>query len=93
MSNRVTLQTTVFQNYKEDTKSFGYRMYDDYGQTYCNTLEEKDLNKTPLKFLAFIKDKLDEAGDAMMEHALEHGMYINGSWYENEEIVEKFNGG
>jgi len=47
MSNRVTLQFTKFLNVDEQGKptreeSFGYRVFDDYGQSYNNTFENME---------------------------------------------------
>lgn len=37
MSNRVTLIRTTFKDITGESK--GYRLYDDYAQTYFNTLD------------------------------------------------------
>ena len=36
MSNRICIEPTEFKNVRSGTVSYGYRAYDDYGNTYDN---------------------------------------------------------
>lgn len=43
MANAINIESTTFNS---TTKSYGYRMYDDYDKTYCNmwdSIPENDL--------------------------------------------------
>jgi hypothetical protein len=88
MSNRVTIQRTKFTNYDTDEKSFGYRLYDDYGQSYSNIMDERELKSSDEDFFNLVCDSADEVGDAMISHALEHGIYIDSNWYEANQLTD-----
>lgn len=79
--NRACLQRTVFVEYKNKEKSFGYRIYDDYSQDYCNTMTEDDLKLSDQEFLDKCKKSFSEVSDLLFESALEHGIYIDDDWY------------
>jgi hypothetical protein len=84
MSNHVMLTATTFINHAEGgTKTYGYRLYDDYGQTYNNTLEKID---DDLELLAAVVR--DEPAGYMFDYMNENkrGLSINGTWYDYEEI-------
>jgi hypothetical protein len=81
MSNKVTIQRTLFTNLPSGEKTFGYRMYDDHGQTYCNTLAGEDMNLTDEEFLAKIVDGFDNVANAMFDFALERGIFIGDNHY------------
>jgi hypothetical protein len=81
MSNRASIQRTVFVNHHDNSKSFGYRMYDDEGQTYCNTLEEADLDLPDPQFLEKAAENFDEVADTIFEFAIGNGIFIDEEWY------------
>jgi hypothetical protein len=94
MSNRATLQPCKFVNISKDGEeeevSYGFRLYDDYGQTYTNVIDEdeflKDIRK--LEPVALIKKYFcltgeDSVADAILDGVIEKGgMYWNDSWIE-----------
>lgn len=93
MSNRVTLQRTVFQNVRQDgteaEKSFGYRMYDDYGQTYDNTLEAEQVQVSDEELLRYVRDNGNEMTDEMISFLRDsdgHGLYIDDNWHDWEWV-------
>ena len=89
MSNRVTLQRTVFNNYGTEEKTFGFRLYDDFGQTYGNMMAEKDLElKDEAFFNKVCNENAGDNADVMIDWALEHGIYIDDNWYEGKELLE-----
>lgn len=88
--NKVTIQPTIFENHPQGTKTFGYRIYDDYGQTYLNTWES--IPKDDMDILQKVMDEADETADAMFSFILEHehGIYINDNWWDWDEIKHIF---
>lgn len=91
MSNRATLQRTIFVNHPSGDKTYGYRIYDDYEQTYCNILSEDDLdmNISPSAFLAKAKETFDNTSDSIFSGAIDHGgIYVDGDWFELTEEGE-----
>jgi hypothetical protein len=91
MSNRISLTATTFIDHPNDDKSFGFRMYDDFGQTYnncCDSLITDDFD-----LLQYAYNNQDEVSGVMFEWISEnggHGMYINDTWYEWDEIQHIF---
>lgn len=81
MSNRATIQRTVFVDFQTDEKSFGYRIYDDHGQSYCNVMEEADLKLGAEDFLRKAQDTFDETANSIFDSALDNGIYIDSDWY------------
>ena len=91
MSNRVALQFTKFSNLDEMGKvleeSFGYRIYDDYGQDYNNTYDSvEELNEhINIKTLqSFISENHEE----FFESVRDKGIYFNGGWIPVEDMPE-----
>ena len=85
MSNKAIIQRTVFVNHPSGDKSYGYRIYDSYERTYCNSLSEDDLdmNISPSSFLAKVKETFDDIADSVFLGAVNHGViYIDGNRYE-----------
>jgi hypothetical protein len=82
-----TLVTCEFHNTTGEVTK-GYRLYDEYGQTYCNTwqtIPEDDLEILELA----IKDADDNAKtffNFMKE--TESGITINGEWYDFEQVED-----
>ena len=84
MSNRATIQRTVFQNYGDIQETYGYRAYDDYGQAYGNCFEKADLDASDEDFIRQVNAQSDETVGAILCHCLEfeQGIYIDGDWKE-----------
>ena len=92
MSNRVTIQPTIFENHPTGEKTHGFRFYDDYAQFYCNTLESP-LPDNDLDMLRLVMDNLDDVGSAMIDYIIENevGINIGGEWYDYEAIADIVN--
>lgn len=88
--NRVTLQPTVFINHPRGDKTYGYRMYDDYGQTYCNLWES--IPDDDLEIVRLALEDGDDIAQSMFGFILEHGygLYIGGEWYGWDKIKHLF---
>ena len=90
MANNATLQRTIFQNVGSDEKTFGYRIYDDYGQDYCNTMDEADMSLPPLVFFAKVRDTVavGETFEQIISNLEENekGITIDGQYFDNSEI-------
>ena len=82
----VSLQLTKFVNMPQGSETFGYRIYDDYGQSYDNTHE--CLIEDDLELLGNVMDSGDETATAILDFLLENakGITINDNWYEWDEI-------
>lgn len=87
MSNRVELVGTTFVAATGE-QTFGFRMYDDYEATYCNLFDaviEDDLELLRAVILADASSTSD-----MLEFVSANGCYINGTWYDVDEILHLF---
>jgi len=80
--NRPCIQRTVFQNYGSGDESYGYRMYDNHGQTYCNVMDKNDLALPDREFLLKAKKTFDEVADGLFDFALGNGIYVDDIWYD-----------
>ena len=81
--NRAIIQRTTFTNHPNNEKTFGYCIYDDYGQSYNNVMDEQDMTLSPPSFLAKAKETFDDVADSIFDGAVEHGgIYIDDDWYE-----------
>ena len=92
MGNRVSFQLTKFTNIdetlNEDSVSYGYRVYDDYGQTYSNVMSEEEIESfTPNKALDVI---CQLEGDFWISIEGKEGFYYNDQWISKEEYPEVF---
>ena len=81
MSNRATIQRTVFTDYNDHNQTFGYRMYDDEGQTYCNTMEAEDLNLNDEEFVKKASENFDDMASEIFAFALEKGILVDDNWH------------
>ena len=91
MSNRVTLTATQFKNVKSDDEpTYGYRMYDDAGQAYCNIFTKEDVQKDDLDFLKLVWENAGSDEGSMFDfmRQYEKGIFINGSWYDWDEVKD-----
>jgi hypothetical protein len=86
MSNRIYFEPTKFTNVRHGGVSFGYRAYDDYGQSYDNTWEV--IPDDDIEFLKKIIDCNDELVGAMLDFAQENqqGVYVSGNFIEWAEL-------
>ena len=96
MSNRITIQRTVFKNFNTENETYGYRIYDDYGQSYSNIMDLDELKLNDNDFIHAAHDMFDDISNAMFEFALEQGhITIDDTYYninlngdEGWELVE-----
>lgn len=80
--NRPCVQRTVFQDFGKEEKTYGFRIYDDHGQSYGNMMKEEDLKLSDQEFLELAVDLFDDAGTAIFDFALERGIYVDDHWYQ-----------
>lgn len=89
MSNRVGVQICKFVDYRLDggpgDESWGYRIYDDYGQDYDNNYESfedviTDINEENI--LRFIENNHNDFHGTVVH---KNGLYLCGSWVEVTE--------
>ena len=85
MSNLAVLNGTRFKDCNGETK--GYRIYDDYGNAYNNTLESIP---TGLDLLSLAMESEDEVTIAILDSISENekGISIDGTFYEWYDIRE-----
>lgn len=82
MSNRACIQRTIFVNHGSNEKTYGFRIYDDCGQDYCNSMLENDLNLPEKEFLQKAKLHFSEVANSIFDFALgTGGIYIDDNWY------------
>ena len=86
MSNRVNLTYTKFTNLdskgNELYSSYGYRIYDDFGQDYNNCFDNIEELKSAINedtILAYISDNHNDFLESVTE---KEGLYFNGNWLE-----------
>lgn len=88
--NHITLQPTIFINHPNGEKAYGYRMYDDYGQTYYNLWES--IPDDNLEILRLVLEDCDFITSGMFDYMAEHshGLYIGDIWYTWDEVKHLF---
>ena len=89
MSNRACIQRCEFVDFPARDVSYGFRAYDDYGQTYVNTATAEVLAMEHLEFLAWVaKNVNDEFVVGMLDSVKEseRGLYIDDIWWEWEDV-------
>jgi len=92
MSNAVCLEACEFVNPVTGNATKGYRIYDDYGQSYNNTLET--VSHDDLEMLQqVLAEDIDEVTAGMLDYIRENlsGMNINDEYYEWEQIEDILN--
>jgi hypothetical protein len=88
--NRPTIQTCKFQNISKGQEvgvpTFGFRMYDDYNQTYCNNWDS--IPKNDFDILELVIESEDAKVNSMFDYMEENevGVNINGTYYKWEEV-------
>lgn len=86
MSNQICIIPTEFVNVKDGSKTFGYRVYDNYGSAYNNGLES--IPDDDLEILLMVRQDDNEIISDMISFLVEEkrGLYIGDQYYEYEEI-------
>lgn len=92
MGNRISILRTKFVNLCDQDSSIGYRMFDDYDQTYCNIFGPGLDLPEGLDLLKWILKNGDEKSQAMLDFVRESeaGIYIDSDWYAWDEIKSAF---
>ena len=95
MSNHVTIVATRFTNLDEehtpDGTTYGFRAFDGFDKTYCNSMTE---DATRLPDLELLREIAANHADEIMESMLDYvranrtGIEINGTQYEWEDVRE-----
>jgi len=90
MSSRVAILPTIFEDYPSGEKSYGFRIYDDYGVDYSNLWNRGDLDLEPLEILRKVVEEASESTGGFLDFVREgeHGIYIGDEWLLWEEIKE-----
>lgn len=89
MSNRASIQRTVFNDYGSQNKSYGYLFWDDYGHAYGDVMEEADLKLPDEDFLRTASKNFDSATMELLDAALDNGgISIDGHWYKFDRSGE-----
>jgi hypothetical protein len=89
MSNRACIQRCEFVDFPARDVSYGFRAYDDYGQTYLNTATAEVLALDHLDFLAWVVKNVDDEYVVGMLDSVkesERGLYIDDIWWEWEDV-------
>lgn len=89
MSSKVTLVSTKFESVTGTT--FGFRLYDDYGQTYCNNMDAAEWSvMDDMKLLNFALENITDESDKILDNLkdMSEGITINGNYYDYEEIEQ-----
>ena len=86
MSNLVTIEPTQFTNTRSGESTFGFRAYDDYGQTYGNIFES--IPDDDLEFLTLVAKDPDDILSGMLDSVRENekGIKVGETFYEYDEI-------
>jgi len=86
MSNRICVEPTKFEDVRNGTSTFGFRAYDDYAQTYNNTLES--IPDDDLEFLRVAIEHGDNIFGDIIDFCIEQerGLYIADIWYDWEKV-------
>ncbi|UCG02539.1 MAG: hypothetical protein JSW11_00815 [Candidatus Heimdallarchaeota archaeon] len=82
--NIVTIQPTEFKNVRTGEITYGFRMYDDHGQTYDNTWET--IPDDDMEVLSLIMESSDKETEEMIDDTIGTGLYIGNEWYPWKEI-------
>jgi hypothetical protein len=99
MSNHVTIVATCFTNLDEehdpDGTTYGFRAFDGFDKTYCNSMTEDAARMPDLEFLREIATHhADEILEDMFDYVKSNltGIEINGTQYEWEQVREILEG-
>lgn len=95
MSNQVHIMPTIFIDAVHErvkSKTYGFRIYDDYSKDYDNTWDEiPELDGKLLEKVIASKDNLSEGKTILnyIKHS-QSGLFIDSKWYDWEEIKSSF---
>ena len=86
MGNQVTIEPTRFVDERTGTETFGFRAYDDYAQTYCNTMSS--IPSDDLEFFRMALENTDNTLDEMLDFicANEKGVTIGNEFYDFDQV-------
>lgn len=86
MSNKTSLVRTKFTDLATGEETFGFRIYCDYSNGYCNIFKNKP-DDDDLDFLAMAVEMANGETKNIFEN-LKNGFGINidGIWYDYDEI-------
>jgi hypothetical protein len=89
--NKVVIEPTQFINVRGpegENVTWGYRIYDNYGSHYDNTLES--IPDDDLELLKIVVENNDDVIQDMLGHLVEteNGLEIGGAWYDYSEIKQ-----
>ncbi len=90
MSNQVSIIRTVFRDFATGDETFGFRVYDDHGQDYCNLLQKDDLEREDKEFLQRVKANRSEVIDSLIDFVFENekGVFVDDTFYQFAEFKE-----
>lgn len=89
MSNRVSFIRTEFKDYSGT--SYGFRVSDDYSQSYGNLLEGS-ASTDDAEFLQYVRENENDEISAQIEFSMENGAYIDAEFYDGYEFSQLLNG-
>lgn len=86
--NRVTVEPTKFVDVRDGVETFGYRIYDNYGSSYDNTLQS--IPDDDLELLKIVIENDNDIIQDTLNYLMEakNGLEIGGTWYDHDEIKE-----
>lgn len=84
--NRITIEPTKFVDVRSGVETYGYRMYDEYGSAYDNTL--RSIPDDDLELLKIVVENDNDVIRDMLNHLVEtkNGLEIGNVFYEYSEI-------
>lgn len=84
--NTVRIEPTKFTDVRDGTETYGYRIYDNYGSHYDNTLES--IPDDDLELLKIVVENDSDIITDMLNHLNEkgNGLEIGNVWYDYSEI-------
>jgi hypothetical protein len=91
MANRPQLVATTFNDYIGGEVSYGFRLADDYDNTYSNTFDESVLYVSDAELLRHAAESFEDSdlvGYHILQTAESAGITINGKYYDANEVEE-----
>lgn len=88
MANRIYIEQTIFTNYRDMSKTYGYRMYDDYGSVYNNTMDQKSfMAASDLDILKYAYQTVGPVGSDMFQDAEmnDKSIYVNDAMFTSKD--------
>jgi len=85
MSNKVTIQPTIFKDFPDGEETYGVRVFDDYASFYNNFWPKEAMDEGPKAILErAIATCTSDTAVAMFEFSKENegGIYIGDDWHE-----------